>query len=244
MKVKFLGSGDAFGSGGRLQPCILLQSHGMGCLLDCGATAMIAFRKYSVDPNTIDTILISHLHGDHFGGIPFFLLDAQMISKRTAPLTIAGPPGTRQRLHDLMEVMFPGSAGIARKFPTEILELDPENSSRIGELDVTVFPVSHPSGNLSLALRVAAAGRIVAYTGDTEWTDSLLPAARDADLFISEAYLFDKKVRNHLDYPTLLEHLDDLHARRIVLTHMGQNMLENLSSIPFEHAEDGMEIEI
>ena len=71
----------------------LTRAHG-NVLIDCGATSMVAIRKWGVDPNGVSTVLVSHLHGDHFGGLPFFLLDAQLVSRRTAPLTLAGPPGS------------------------------------------------------------------------------------------------------------------------------------------------------
>ena len=93
IKIRFLGTGDAFGHGGRLQPCILVETPLRRFLVDCGATATIAMHRYGILPNDIDLILISHLHGDHFGGLPFFILDAQLHSKRRAPLTIAGPEG-------------------------------------------------------------------------------------------------------------------------------------------------------
>ena len=110
MKVTFLGSGDAFGSGGRLQTCILVAASTGKFLIDCGASSMIAIRKFDVNPNEISQIVLTHLHGDHFCGLPFFLLDAQMISKRTEPLTIIGPLGTKARLLSAMDVMFPGSS--------------------------------------------------------------------------------------------------------------------------------------
>src|SRR4030081_3021314 len=98
MRLQFLGSGDAFGSGGRLNTCFHLEraAHG-NVLIDCGATSMVAIRKEQVDPNGISTVLVSHLHGDHFGGLPFFLLDAQLISPRTAPLLFAAATGPRGR---------------------------------------------------------------------------------------------------------------------------------------------------
>jgi ribonuclease BN (tRNA processing enzyme) len=105
MRLTFLGSGDAFGSGGRR------VAHG-NVLVDCGASSMVAIRKWQVDPNAISTVLVSHLHGDPFGGLPFFLLDAQLISRRTAPLTLAGPPGFRERLMIVMEAMFAGSTRV------------------------------------------------------------------------------------------------------------------------------------
>jgi ribonuclease BN (tRNA processing enzyme) len=98
VRVTFLGSGDAFGSGGRLNACFLLETSRSRYLIDCGATSPTAMRSRGVDPNEIEAILVSHLHGDHFGGIPFLLLDAQFVNERTAPLTIAGPRGTGKRL--------------------------------------------------------------------------------------------------------------------------------------------------
>jgi ribonuclease BN (tRNA processing enzyme) len=93
-------------------------------LVDCGASALIAMRRYGVDPNAIDRILLTHLHGDHFGGIPFFVLDAQFMSKRTQALLIAGPAGTKKRVTEAMEVMFPGSSVVHQKFPMEFRELE------------------------------------------------------------------------------------------------------------------------
>ena len=78
---------------------------------------MVAMRRFGLDPNTIGSVLISHLHGDHFGGLPFLLLDAQYVSNRTTPLTIAGPPTLSGRLHDLRDAMFPGSAESEPPFP-------------------------------------------------------------------------------------------------------------------------------
>ena len=78
MRLQFLGSGDAFGSGGRFNTCFHLERANRGnVLIDCGASSMVAIRKWGVDPNAISTVLVTHLHGDHFGGLPFFLLDAQ-----------------------------------------------------------------------------------------------------------------------------------------------------------------------
>lgn len=244
MKITFLGSGDAFGSGGRLQTCILAETGRNSFLIDCGASSQIAMRKQRLDPNEIGTMLISHLHGDHFGGIPFFILDAQMISKRTVPLTIVGPVGTRHRIFDLMEVLFPGSSTTVRKFVVDIVELEPETPTVINGLDVTSYLVSHPSGAPSTALRVEAGGKIITYSGDTAWVDSLIPAARGADLFITECYFFDKKVKNHLDYQTLGEHLPELQVKRMILTHMGPEMLANLPALSCDWAEDGKVLEI
>src|SRR3954454_21841320 len=126
MAIRFLGCGDAFGSGGRFQTCIHVHARGREFLIDCGASSLIAMKRFGVDPNTIETILISHLHGDHFGGLPFLLLDAQYVSGRKTPLTIAGPPTLSSRLDALREAMFPGSAAADLPFRLEIVEMEAE----------------------------------------------------------------------------------------------------------------------
>jgi ribonuclease BN (tRNA processing enzyme) len=241
VELQFLGSGDAFGSGGRLQTCLRLSGAGAPLLIDCGASSLIALKRAGADPAEIGWILLSHLHGDHFGGLPFLILDGQF-SRRTRPLVIAGPPGVRQRVEAAMEVLFPGSTRVTRRFAVEFLELSEGVASAVGPARVTAFGVEHASGAPSHALRVEYAGKVVAYSGDTEWTENLVVAARAADLFVCEAYTFERKIRYHLDYRTLREHLPRIGCRRVILTHMGPDMLSHLGDAEIEHAEDGQRV--
>jgi ribonuclease BN (tRNA processing enzyme) len=90
---------------------------------------------------------------------------------------------------------------------------------------VTAYPVRHPSGSPSYALRLACEDKVICYTGDTEWVDALLPAARGADLLIAEAYTAERSVRYHLDFATLHRHLPEIAAKSVLLTHMSPDML-------------------
>jgi ribonuclease BN (tRNA processing enzyme) len=241
VKIRFLGTGDAVGSGGRFQTCIQVLAGDQNFLIDCGATSLSALKRLGVDPASIDLILVSHLHGDHFGGIPFFVMDAQF-GRRVKPLQVAGPPGIEARVKEALEVFFPGSSQTQRKFETRFVELPEERDTSLGALSVRPYGVVHPSGAASYALQVKVGEKIIAYSGDTEWTDSLLEAARGADLFICEAYFFRKKIKYHLDYETILGHRSQLDCRRMILTHMNQDMLDQLKGSELECAEDGREI--
>jgi ribonuclease BN (tRNA processing enzyme) len=239
LKIQFLGSGDNFGSGGRLHSCIYVADPGTPFLLDCGATVLIGMRRFEVNPLDVDVVLLSHLHGDHFAGIPFLVLEAQLISRRTKPLLIAGPPGTEQRILETMEVLYPRSSRAERRFDVRFRELPPGEESRIGTLRVTPRLVVHGSGAPPFALRIECGGKVIAYSGDTEWTDSLLDVAQGADLFICESYFYDKTMKNHLSYRTLKDHAAELGCRRLVITHMGEDMLRRVENLGEEYAEDG-----
>ena len=247
LRLRFLGSGDAFGSGGRFQTCLCLEGpEGRRVLIDCGATALVAMKGAGIDPASVDSVLLSHLHGDHFGGLPFLTLDGQF-ARRETPLAVAGPPGTRDRLTAAMEVLFPGSSTVARRFPTDVIELSPGQSTAVGAVGavtVTGFPVEHASGAPSYALRVEWAGRVVAYSGDTEWCEGLIDAALGSDLFVCEAYTFERRIRYHLDHATLARHLARIGARRVILTHLGPDMLAHRHEAAVECADDGLVVEI
>ncbi len=243
-KVSFLGTGDAFGHGGRLQACIFIESGGTGFLMDCGASAMISLHRFGVEPNRVEFVLLSHLHADHFGGLPFFILDAQLFSKRQKPLLVAGPPGTKECLPKAMDIMFPGSAGASRKFEMEIVELTPGVPRGVCGVEITPFAASHTGGDVRLFFRVECGGKVIAYSGDTAWSDELPLAARGADLLIAEAYFHDKQVPDHLDYATLLARQQELGARRTIITHLSQDLLDRLDGLELEAAHDGLVLEL
>jgi ribonuclease BN (tRNA processing enzyme) len=244
IEVLFLGSGDAFGSGGRFQTCISVRTSSDRFLVDCGASSLIPMKQARIDPREVSKILVTHLHGDHFGGIPFFVLDAQLVTKRTGPLTIIGPPGLRARVTAAMEVLFPGSASARRNFDLRFVELPPRTATTVDGIVATAFPVINASGATPYALRVEAEGRVIACSGDTEWTPALVEAARDADLFICEAYFFDKKAKGHLDYSTFLSRRRDFSCGRVVVTHMSEEMLERSHEIDDIPAADGLRISL
>jgi ribonuclease BN (tRNA processing enzyme) len=242
VSVQFLGSGDAFGSGGRFQTCIYVRSEAAHLLIDCGASSLVAMKRFGVDPSLVDTILLSHLHGDHFGGVPFFVMEAQHVLRRKKSLVVAGPPGLEARVFETMEVLYPGSSQTDREFALKFVELPKETATALDSFVVTPYSVVHPSGAPSYALRIALEDKVLAYSGDTEWTDALIPAARGADLFVCECSSLEKGSGYHLDYHTLMDHRTELECHKLILTHMNDDMLRRLRSLDVEGAEDGKTI--
>lgn len=244
--VTFAGSGDAFGSGGRLQACIHVRAGGQPpVLLDCGATSLVALKRQGLDPGEVVAVFVSHRHVDHFGGLPLLILDGQF-NRRTAPLTVVGPPGTSGWLTEAMEVMFPGSSTVRRRFAVEVLELAPAGPPvSVGAVTARGWAVDHGMvGGPFLGLRLEIDGRVIGYTGDTAWTDALVDIAAGADLFIAESYFWDKAVPYHLRHADLVAHRDELTSDRVILTHMSTDMLAHAHEAAFPLAHDGLAIEL
>ena len=244
MKLRFVGSGDAFGSGGRLNTCFHVSGERVNFLVDCGASSLPALTSQGIVRDDIDLVLITHFHGDHFGGVPFLLLDAQF-TRRTRPLVIAGPKAIELRLTQLREAMFENSSKREQRFELRVVELTPEATASFGAVTVTPFAVVHgDSGGPFLGYRIEVEGRIIAYTGDTEWTEALIGLGRDADLFISEAYTFERPVKNHLSLKMLEARLGEIRPKRLILTHMSDDMLGQLDTLAYESASDGLVIDV
>jgi ribonuclease BN (tRNA processing enzyme) len=238
-RLTFVGSGDAFAGGGRFHACLHLEADGAEpLLLDCGATSLIALKRLGIDPASIGYVALTHLHGDHFAGLPWLILDGQF-AKRTKTLTITGPAGTQERFDQTFEALYPGSPSAERPFETRFVEFEERVPLDFGPARITAYPVTHTPGSSPHGFRVEYANRVIAYSGDTEWTDTLPEIARGADLFVCECNFFDTKAPGHLDYRTLMEHRSQLQTERIVITHLSEQMLGRLDEVELEAASDG-----
>ncbi|WP_188508469.1 MBL fold metallo-hydrolase [Parapedobacter pyrenivorans] len=238
--VTFVGCGDAFATGKRLHTCLYLNAPHSGLLIDCGATAYYGLKTHGINIRDIDTIVISHFHGDHYGGIPFLLLE-EAVQQRQQPLTIISPPTGHERIAQLLDQLYPGSDVLGKLnilFKTYI----PGSMLAADHFEIMAFPVAHAAEALPHGLRIAVGGKVISFSGDTEWTPILIELARDADLFICECNFFDSEVEGHMNYKALQAYDDQLDYRHMILTHLGPEMLRNLNRITHQCAEDGLEI--
>lgn len=246
MRLSVVGCGDAFGSGGRLQTCYHLDMGAERLLIDCGATSIIGLNRLQLDPNSVSTIVISHLHGDHFAGLVWWLLHAQHVAKRATPLTIAGPPGIEARFVAAAEALFAGSTKVPRRYELRFIEMTAGVPVGLAGAQILAYEVSHPSGAPSHALRFEFGAKTLAFTGDTEWVEALVPCGLAADLYIMECYALEGKVRYHMSWQTISANLARIGARKVMLTHMNQTTLANRDKIVASGivlAEDGLVVD-
>ncbi|MCA1826677.1 MAG: MBL fold metallo-hydrolase [Myxococcales bacterium] len=216
-RVTALGSADAFFSAGRGHTCWLIEDDSGACAVDFGATALQSLKKLKFDPDRLQAVHFTHLHGDHIGGWPFLLVDAVYRSHRTTPLVASGPPGTRDRLHALWAACYRRAAETPLPFPLEVREMQPGESAAIAGREVRAFAALHMTPpDVALSLRIDD----VAFTGDTgEIPAGLCAGAR---LLCAECTYLSGDSDRHLSW----EKLRDLKLPRVMLGHAGTDVRE------------------
>jgi ribonuclease BN (tRNA processing enzyme) len=252
VRVHVLGCGDAFGSGGRAQTCVAIEASGRRVLVDCGADALVSMRRSGIAPETIEAVAVTHLHGDHFGGLPFLVLHARHVARHPQGVHVAGPRGVQARAVAALDALYEGAGHLLAAPPgSEPLVRFEEYTAGVpfalGAARATALPVAH-SGTLAChGIRLELEGRVIAYSGDTSWTDTLLDLARGADVFIVECQAWDTPPPGHMGFDDLRRHLPALDARRVLLTHMGEPMLARAAEAIDDRvlaARDGLVMEL
>jgi ribonuclease BN (tRNA processing enzyme) len=227
LKLTIIGSGDAFCSGGRLQAAFLLEAGAAPILVDCGATTLLGLERLGIEFDRIPYIAISHLHGDHFGGLLWCLMHAALVTRRTSPLDIYGPPGLEARVSVVMEAFYPGMAPKLAGLLVRYHVIEAGKPMVVGGVRMTAIEVDHPSGAPSFGFRFERNGKVFAYSGDSQWTESLVDIGRNADLYLVECYKSAGTPLMHLSWEQIAKNIERFGARRLVLTHMSNEMLRH-----------------
>lgn len=241
MKLTVLGCGDAFGSGGRSHSAFLLTHKNEHVLVDCGASTLIRLKAESITLDDISTIVISHFHGDHYGGIPFFLISSLFESQRKTPLSIVGPPGIKEKIRILQEAMYEGTAEKLGELNIKYYEYG-SSFIELNDKIVRAEPVEHSPPSLPHAIRLEWGGKIFAFSGDTSWTDNLISISENADLFICECNFLHNEAFGHLCYKELKSKQPLIKCENIWLTHMGNEVL-NFDGSVFNKLTDGLKLD-
>lgn len=192
-------------------------------IVDLGSGAYGQARR-CVDPGAVDAVLLSHLHADHV--VDLAALEVHLKYAPTGPypkMPLYGPDGTGTRLNELA-----GEGGTGDDICAfDISHWALGESVRIGPLSIEPFEARHPVP--AFALRItgpSSRGRgqvVFTYTGDTDSCESVIDAAADADLLLSEAAFEEGRdtLRGvHLTGRRAGELATAAGARRLALTHI------------------------
>jgi ribonuclease BN (tRNA processing enzyme) len=243
--VTLLGTGDAFASFGRSQSGYLIDAPAGRILMEAGPCLLQTLKSGGHSTDSFDLLLISHLHGDHYGGLPFLILDYMFETRRKRVLTIAGPSKLEERTWQLTRTMFPHFELDKIRHKVKFVVLEPETSTRLGKFKVSAIRSPHTKPDISLSLRIDGGGKSIVFSGDSGWNDELVEFSAGADLFLCECTYYESAhLTFHLNYPQLAANRDKFKVRRMVLTHLGREVLSREAEVALEMGYDGMKITI
>lgn len=212
-------------------------------MLECGPSVLAGMKRAKIPSDSPDVVLVSHLHGDHFGGLPFLLLEYLFSNPRSRPLTVAGPPTTPDRVRALYRELYREAHCRETRFELNWVEMQPGTKRNLAGFDVTAFEVPHGADPVSLGYRVEGDGASLVFSGDSAWTDSFIEQTRGTDLFLCECCSMKPEAPIHVSYDDILANRSRIGSRRLLLTHLGSDV-RAATDLDVERAHDGMVIDI
>jgi ribonuclease BN (tRNA processing enzyme) len=216
----------------------LLEDDDATVLLDCGNGVFSKLRRYR-DYTKVDAVVISHLHADHFLDlVPFSY--ALTYAPRQQPTPVDRWPGTdspaRPQLYapqGAREVFrrVVGAWGnedlIENAF--ELIEFAPNDVLEVGSMRFRFQGVPHFTKTFAIDISSTNGGGRITYGADCSPNDELVEFARDTDLLIVEATLPRPErtgVRGHLTPKEAAEHASRANVKRVLLTHVSDELDE------------------
>ncbi len=224
MKVTFIGTGEACDPN-RRNTSVLLREKNSLHLFDCGFSASHGF--FSQDNlNSLSTIWISHLHGDHFFGIPHIIVHFYQ-QKRNSPLTICSGSDCREQVIASINLAYPR---LAEKldFPLIFVTLPPGEPIKCNDLIWQSAPVSHSPD--AFGIRVTTGDYSLYYSGDGKPTLQAVKLIKGCTLVIHEAYSRLPTNPAHFSIEECLLLAEELHLHNLAIVHCNRSTREFLQT--------------
>lgn len=257
--VTVLGSGAALPTGNRRCAAQVVNINGFKLLVDCAEGTQDRIRQNHLKMQSLSTIIVSHLHGDHFFGLPG-LLSTMHLCGRTEPMTIVAPKGAREVVETTFEL-----TGNHIDYQIDWVEMDfAEGERRVFEnkrCTVDAFPLIHSVPTYGFRITEVPRGngrpRVYTYCCDTVYDEGLLPHISGADLLCLECTFANElaelaATRQHLTAGQAGRLARMAGAKQLLLTHISARYKEpeiiaQQAAEEFEGAlvaSDGMRVEV
>lgn len=248
MKLTILGSGTCVPSLKRSSPSYLLEINDKKILIDCGGDTLLQLEK--IKPNLytqIDYVFLTHTHCDHLAGVAPLIQSLNWTPNfdREKDLLLIGSPGFNQFYLDVLKPLAGNQRGTYEVKTKEI-----EDSLDFNDFQVKAIKTKHSPN--SIAYRFEKEGKVLVFSGDTEYDENIIKISKEANLLIIEcSFANDEKQPGHLIPNECGEIAKKSQVKKLVLSHLYPTSPEEKRLLEcqqiFENtilAEDLMEIEI
>ena len=249
LRLYTVGSSDAFNSGGRGNSCFWVEDDRGAYLLDCGPTTTrglkLAHHLNHIQLEELECIYLTHVHGDHFGGIPVLLLELNFGLQRTKPLCIAGPVGTEQRVRQLCEIMYQGMFKLLNSFDVQFIEWPLESSAIVCGRPLKSISANHDPTAAPTSIRIGEQQKSITFSGDTGWNEKLVELSANSRALVLECSYAHHSFAGHLSLDEITSQRNRFNVDRLILTHFSElsrsAAVAHQASFRLEVADDGAE---
>jgi ribonuclease BN (tRNA processing enzyme) len=233
MKVTFIGTGDCCDPF-RRNLSVLLEDNNHRHLLDCGFSSTHGYLAYSPDLK-LDTIWISHFHGDHFFGVPQLIAHFYML-KRNEPLTVISGVNGEDKILQSIDLAYP-KLTTKLPFSLKFFQLQPGMAIEQNDLIWKCAPVLHSQP--AFGLRISNGRQSLYYSGDGKFTEESSELMKRCDLVIHEAFSVEPSDPNHSSIKECMLVAKKLDIQRLALVHLNQETRQTLNtcSAPLQKPE-------
>ena len=220
MEITVVGSGTVVPRLERRQSCVAVESGREMLVFDLGSGAVRGMLRAGLDPFAVDRIFFTHFHPDHTADVVplLFSIKYGAEEERTRPLYVTGPEPFERFWGSVTNAWGEWMLG---EYPTHLFELPHECSSPLdlSGCRLTWAPAEHRPE--SIAYRLDGEGGAFVYTGDTEYSESVVELARGAHTLLIEcSFPDDSPVPGHLTPSSAARMASEAGVERVVLTHL------------------------
>ncbi len=225
LSIRFLGTGTLFPDPHRSCSATLLDLPRTRILIDIGAGTLRRMAEFGVAPESINYIFLTHFHPDHISDLAMLLFTLRNLRRPDAPagpLCVWGPQG-----------LFRFVQGLERSYG-KWFQFEPEEvrfyELRRRLLDFPGFRVIWDKvlhTQESVGYRFEAAGRVMAFSGDSGYCQELIRLCAAADLAVIECSHADQHaVKGHLSPSLAAKIAQEAGVRKIVFNHFYPDVLQ------------------
>lgn len=221
MQINIIGSGS-IGSK-HMSASTLIDNH---ILVDTPNGLVKYIKNFGFDILKIDTILITHLHGDHFFELPFFMLE-KYFNKDVHKVNIICPIGTKKKVEQLFEIGFPGDYEKVKEIiNVNFIELGREAYIKVDKVDVESKIVEHGELKPAFGYIIHSNNKKVGFSGDSIYCKAIDEIVRKSDISILDMSLKEDGNNAHMGFNDIKYLCEKYPNKKIIATHMHDSTRE------------------